>query len=62
MKSNIEKKIVVIFVGLFMAGAVLIASAFMITEILVHPILTSLGSAIMGSALTFFLVRFPIDN
>ncbi len=50
-------KAIVIFVGLAIVFAVLLVTAINVADTLTQLALVSIGSAILGSGLTFFLIR-----
>ncbi len=50
-------KAIVIFVGLAIVFAVLLVTAISVANTLTQLALVSIGSAILGSGLTFFLIR-----
>lgn len=50
-------KAVAIFIGMAIVFAALIVAAGSLTNVLAQLVLVSVGSAIFGSGLTFFLIR-----
>jgi hypothetical protein len=60
MKANSRNSTVEslgIFVGLAIVFAVLLAAALSVSDSFVRVVLVSVGSAILSSGLTFFLIR-----
>lgn len=55
-KTSLGKSIA-IFIGMAVVFAVLIVAANLIADTFARTVLVSVGSAILGSGVTFFLIR-----
>ena len=50
-------KTIAIFVGMALVFAILLATANLVADVFAQLVLVSVGSAILGSGVTFFLIR-----
>ncbi len=58
MKSSLQKQAVVIFIALALVFAVLMVAAQTIADPFGQTLMVSVGSAIFGAGLTFFLIQY----